>query len=172
MTLKWYITNVVSGQENKVCDEINRIAADREDIGKAFVPVRKVVKIKKGKKVEDTQRLFPGYVFVSMDLDSDSYTDVRSVPKVLGFLGCKKKPESVSEEKINSILKKIENNEFDQQNKTFEIGDVVRVTEGSFESFTGTVEGRDNDKNILKISISIFGRPTIIDIDVTKIEKV
>lgn len=170
MGLKWYIVNVVSGQERKISDEINRIASKDKDIEKAFVPVRKTIKVKKGKKVEDLQKLFPGYVFVNVSLGGDAYDKINSVPKVIGFLGPKAKPEVISDEKVESILKKMETQETEEEEVTFDIGDTVKVIAGPFESFTGTVERYE--KKMLKISISIFGRPTIVDIDVSRVEKV
>ena len=86
MTMKWYIANVVAGQENKVCDEINEIAKTNEYIEKAFIPTKKVFKHVRGKKVETAQKLFPNYVFVNMEMNKDSYAVIRNIPKVFGFL--------------------------------------------------------------------------------------
>jgi transcription termination/antitermination protein NusG len=171
MTFKWYIVNVVSGQEQNVCNEINRIADKKQGIDKAFVPMKKVLKIKRGKKVEDVQKIFPSYVFAHLDLSLGIYDDVRSIPKVLGFLGSKIKPQIVSDEKVESILNKIEAQESEEEKVNYEIGDAVKVIEGPFESFTGTVEGKEENKKLLKISISIFGRPTVVDLDISKVEK-
>jgi transcriptional antiterminator NusG len=172
MSFKWYIVNVVSGQEQKICNEINRISEKNDGIDKAFVPVKKILRIKRGKKVEDVQKLFPGYVFAHLDLSLGSYEDIRSVPKVVGFLGSKLKPQVVSDAKVEGILSKMESQESEDEKITYEIGDLVKVIEGPFESFTGTVEGKDDSKNILRISISIFGRPTVVDLDFSKVERV
>ena len=169
---KWYIINVVAGQENKICDDINNIAKTNENIKEAFIPTKKVFKHVRGKNVESAQKLFPNYVFVNMNMDKDSYGAIRSIPKVLNFLGSKDKPEEVSDAKMEKLMNKItEENNLSEEN-VFEIGETVKVIEGPFESFTGTVESKDADKNVLRISISIFGRPTIIDIEANRVEKI
>lgn len=169
---KWYIINVVAGQENKICDDINNIAKQNENIKEAFIPTKKIFKHVRGKKVESTQKLFSNYVFVNMEMNKDSYGIIRGIPKVLGFLGSKIKPEEVSDAKMEKLMNKItEENNLSEEN-IFEIGELVKVIEGPFESFTGTVESKDSDKNILRISISIFGRPTIIDIEANRVEKI
>ncbi len=172
MAKKWYIVNVVAGQENKICDEINKLAAESDFIEKAFIPVKKVFKHVRGKKVEVAQKLFPNYVFVNMEMNNASYGIIRNIPKVLGFLGSKLKPEEVSDEKISKLLERIDEENNVSEKDIYEIGDTVKVIEGPFESFTGTVESKDSEKNILKISISIFGRPTIIDIEAKRVEKI
>lgn len=172
MAKKWYIVNVVAGQENRICDEINEIAVGSDFVEKAFIPVKKNFKHVRGKRVEVTQKLFPNYVFVKMEMNNTNYGIIRNIPKVLGFLGSKLKPEEVSDEKISKLMERIdEENNLSEEN-VYEIGDTVKVVEGPFESFTGTVESKDSEKNILKISISIFGRPTIIDIESKRVEKV
>jgi len=172
MNNKWYILNVVAGQEGKICDEINDIAKENEFVKSAFIPAKKVVKHVRGKKVDATQKLFPNYVFVNMEINSDSYAIIRSIPKVLGFLGSKTKPEEVSDSKIESLKTRINDENNQKEENNYEIGDNVKVIEGPFDSFTGTVESKDSEKNILKISISIFGRPTVIDIEANRVEKV
>ena len=104
---KWYIINVVAGQENKICDDINNIAKTNENIKEAFIPTKKVFKHVRGKKVESAQKLFPNYVFVNMNMDKDSYGAIRSIPKVLNFLGSKDKPEEVSDAKMEKLMNKI-----------------------------------------------------------------
>jgi transcription termination/antitermination protein NusG len=172
MAKKWYIVNVVAGQEGRICDEINKIAVENDSVGKAFIPVKKVVKHVRGKKVDVEQKLFPNYVFVNMEMNNASYGVVKNIPKILGFLGSKLKPEEVSDEKISKLMDKINEDSTLSEESVYEVGDTVKVIEGPFESFTGTVESKDSEKNILKISISIFGRPTIIDIEAKRVEKV
>ena len=105
-------------------------------------------------------------------MDKDSYGAIRSITKVLNFLGSKDKPEEVSDAKMEKLMNKItEENNLSEEN-VFEIGETVKVIEGPFESFTGTVESKDADKNVLRISISIFGRSTIIDIEANRVEKI
>lgn len=172
MSKKWYIVNVIAGQENKICDELNKLALENDFLEKAFIPVKKTFKHVRGKKVEAFQKLFPNYVFVNMEMNNENYAIIRNIPKVLGFLGSKLKPEEVSDEKIASLMERIDKENNLSEENVFEIGDTVKVMEGPFESFTGTVESKDSEKNLLKISISIFGRPTIIDIEAKRVEKI
>ena len=172
MANKWYIVNVVAGQENKICDEINAIAKENDFIKEAFIPTKKIFKHVRGKKVDAMQKLFPNYVFVNMEMNNDSYAVIRNISKVLGFLGSKLKPEEVSDSKIENLKNRINEENNLMEENIYEVGDAVKVTEGPFESFTGTVESKDSEKNILKISISIFGRPTIIDIEANRVEKI
>lgn len=172
MTNKWYIANVVAGQENKICDDINEIAKNNEYITKAFIPTKRVIKHVRGKKVEAAQKLFPNYVFINMEMNNDSYAIIRNIPKVLGFLGSKLKPEEVPDSNIENLMKKISEENNSLEENVYEVGDTVKVIEGPFDSFTGVVESKDPEKNILKISISIFGRPTVIDIEANRVEKI
>ena len=172
MTTKWYIVNVVAGQEAKICDEINLLAKGNTFVKEAFIPTKKIMKHVRGKKVESTQKLFPNYVFVNMEMNNENYATIRSIPKVLGFLGSRTKPEEVSDAKIEKLKNRIDEENSSLGEDNYEIGDTVKVIDGSFASFTGTVESKDSEKNVLKISISIFGRPTIIDIETNRVEKV
>jgi len=178
MDYKWYIANVVAGQENKVCNEIKNIIernADNENfsIKNALVPIKMVTKIKNGKKVQDEQRLFPGYVFVNMCLENtDASTIIRSIPKVMGFLGSKSRPQVVPESKVQGIINKMENASVNESEEFhFEVGESVKIIQGPFESFTGIVEEADNEKKRLKLSVTIFGRTTSVDLDVSQVEK-
>ena len=172
MDFKWYTLAVYSGSEAKVSNDINRMAESNDNIREAFVPVKKVFKISKGKKVEATQKIFPNYIFVCMKANRSTIDELRGMPKVMGFLGNNPlKPESVPEEKINKLKQEAEKDLVIEED-SFEIGDSVRINDGHFESFTGIIEGKDEVKNILKVSISIFGRNTIIELDPTKVEKI
>jgi transcriptional antiterminator NusG len=172
MDYKWYIVNAVSGCENSVCKEINKLALTDDDIKEAFVPVKRVFKIVKGKKVEAEQKLYPAYVFVNMICNNKTLGAIRSIPKALGFLGGSKyKPDVVS----NSEIEKIRNrmvSEASLEEEVFDIGDKVKIVDGPFDTFVGTVDGFDKEKNILKVSILIFGRTTVVDIDKSKVEKI
>lgn len=172
MDFKWYTLAVYSGSEIKVVDDINKLAVVNENIKEAFVPIKKVLKLSKGKKVEATQKVFPNYIFINMIANRFTIDELRSMPKVMGFLGTNPlRPESVSEVKINKMKQESEQNVIVEEDK-FEIGDTVKIKEGHFESFSGVIEGKDESKHLLKIAISIFGRSTIIDIDSSKVEKV
>ncbi len=172
MDFKWYTLAAYSGSESKVADDINKMVSTNGNIKEAFVPTKKVFKVLKGKKVEADQKVFPNYVFVNMIADRATLDILRSMPKVMGFLGSNPlKPESVPSAKIEKMKKEAQRSVAAEDDK-FEIGDTVKIKEGHFESFTGVVDGKDESKNILKIAISIFGRSTIIDIDSSKVERV
>ncbi|MDR1494969.1 MAG: hypothetical protein LBI29_02955 [Rickettsiales bacterium] len=171
MDYKWYTLAAYSGSEIKVGEEINRMAVVDENIKEAFVPMKKVIKILRNKKVEASQKVFSNYIFINMRADVDTINKIRSMPRVMGFLGKTLHPESVSPEKIEKMKLEAMQDIVSEESK-FEIGDSVRIKEGHFESFNGVVEGKDESKGLLKISISIFGRSTIMDIDALKVEKI
>ncbi len=173
-TYKWYILNVMAGQENKIAGEIKSMIAQgifKENVADAVVPSQEVLKIKRGKKVQDSQKLFPGYVFVNANIDSDAYSALNAIPKVLGFLGSKNKPEEVSQEKMDNILSSTQNQQTDNSNIVFEVGETLNVIEGPFESFSGVVEEFDADKRKVKIAILIFGRATSVELELNQVEK-
>lgn len=172
---KWYILNVMAGQENKVASDIKSMilrGAVGNHIIEVLVPTKPVVKIKKGQKVQETQKLFPGYVFINASLGGEVYSLVNSIPKVMGFLGGKNNPQPVSDAKMQSILNLSSEQSSDSKNVAFEIGETLNVIEGPFESFTGTVEDFDVEKQKIKISVLIFGRATSVELDISQVEKV
>lgn len=174
-TLKWFILNVVAGQENKVSNDIKTmmLRADLKDhIIDVLVPTKPVFKIKRGKKVQENQRLFPGYVFVNTDMSGNIYNLLTGVPKVMGFLGSKNNPQPVGKEKMESILSLNSQEEANSKNFSFEVGESVNIIEGPFESFSGVVEDFDAEKQKLKISVLIFGRATSVELDISQVEKV
>lgn len=165
----------MAGQENKISDNISSIAQGNlsEHISDILVPCKKIVKIKKGQKVLEDQKLFPGYVFVKANLESDAYNIIIAIPKVMGFLGSKNNSEPVSEKKMEEIFSLINNEEKKSNAKQiFEVGEMLNVIDGPFDSFSGVVEEFDNEKQRVKISISIFGRATSVDLEVSQIEKI
>ncbi len=172
---KWYILNVMAGQENKIAGEIKSMIM-RGALGKnvvdALVPSKQVVKIKKGQKVQETQKLFPGYVFINADINSEAYNALNAIPKVIGFLGGKNSPEPVSDAKMQDILDTSKEQAVSSKNIVFETGETLNVIEGPFESFSGVVEEFDSEKQKVKISILIFGRATSVELDVNQVEKV
>lgn len=172
---KWYILNVMAGQENKVAADIKSMIA-RGAVGKfiteVLVPTKPVVKIKKGQKVQETQKLFPGYVFINANLAGEAYNLINSIPKVMGFLGGKNTPQPVADAKMQDILNLSSEQASDAKNVAFEIGETLNVIEGPFESFTGVVEDFDAEKQKVKISVLIFGRATSVELDINQVEKV
>lgn len=172
---KWYIVNVMAGQENKIASDIKSMIARGNidgDVSDVLVPTKTVMKIKKGQKVQELQKLFPGYIFIHATMDGNVYNIINSIPKVMGFLGSKNNPQSVPEAKIQEIIGLISSQESSSKQAIFEIGEMVNVTEGPFESFAGAVENFDQEKQKVKISVSIFGRATSVELDVNQVEKV
>jgi transcriptional antiterminator NusG len=172
MNYKWYTLAVYSGSESRVCTEIEKLSKENSNVKEVFIPTKKTFKIQKGKKVESTQKLFPNYIFVNMNYNRETLDSIRNMPRVMGFVGIDPlNPTMVPEEKIDEMKKNSEDMVVEEEDK-LEIGDAIRIKEGHFESFNGVIEGRDENKNILKISITIFGRNTMIEIEPSKVEKV
>jgi transcriptional antiterminator NusG len=172
---KWFILNVMAGQENRIANDIKLMIARGQldkHVMEVLVPVKAIFKIKKGQKVQETQRLFPGYVFINANLNSEAYNLINSIPKVMGFLGSKNNPEPVSEAKMQEILNLNSQLATDSKNVIFEVGEALNIIEGPFESFSGVVEDFDSEKQKVKISVLIFGRATSVELDVTQVEKV
>lgn len=171
---KWYILNVMAGQENKIAAEIKSMIL-RGTIGAVFdvlVPSKQVMKVKKGQKVQETQKLFPGYVFINADIGAEVCNALNSISKVIGFLGGKNTPEAVGDAKMQDILKTSSEQEVTNKIAIFETGETLNVIEGPFESFSGVVEEFDAEKQKVKISILIFGRATTVELEVNQVEKV
>jgi transcriptional antiterminator NusG len=167
--------HVYSGSEKKVAEAILEQAEKknlRDKILQVLVPTEEVVEIKKGEKVTSERNFFPGYLLIQMYLQDDSWHLVSNTPKVTGFLGSGGKPSSVSETEVKRILSQVEEqHEIARSALLFEIGEQVRVSDGPFTSFTGLVEDVDQEKERLKVSVSIFGRPTPVDLAYSQVEK-
>jgi transcriptional antiterminator NusG len=175
MDHKWYILNVMAGQEQKIANEIQSMI--KKDLAQcvldALVPCKKIIKIKKGQKIQEDQKLFPGYVFVHADLNSDAYNIISAIPKAMSFLGGKNSPQKVAKEKMDEIFSMISSDEKeDVGGEIFEIGETLNIIEGPFESFSGVVEEFDVEKQRVKISVLIFGRATSVELNVNQVEKV
>jgi transcriptional antiterminator NusG len=172
---KWYILNVMAGQENKIAAEIKSMILHGnldKNIVDVLVPSKQIMKIKKGQKVQETQKLFPGYVFINANINSEAYNALNAIPKVIGFLGGKNTPEAVSDAKMQDILKTSSEQAVSSKHVIFEAGETLNVIEGPFESFSGVVEDFDVEKQKVKISILIFGRATSVELDINQVEKV
>ena len=172
----WYVVNVYSGYEKKVAEHIREQAAKKglaQQIETIFVPTEEVVEIKKGAKITSERQFFPGYVLIKMQLTDEVWHLVRHTPKVSGFLGGKGKPTPVSQVEVDRILAQVaEGIQKPKSTITFEIGEQVRVSEGPFTSFNGLVEEVDEEKQRVKVAVSIFGRSTPIDLDFVQVEKI
>lgn len=171
----WYILNVMAGQENRIASELKSVIQSKKDgaiINDVVVPTKNQIKVKKGKKVQENQKIFPGYIFINAQLNSSTKKIINSIPKVMGFLGPKNKPQTVSEDKVKEIIKFSESQDLSHSDSNFEIGQMLNIIEGPFESFSGVVEEYDVEKKKVKISVSIFGRATSVELDVNQVEKV
>ena len=173
--MNWYIVQAYSGFENKVADTIKDIMSRNSletNLGEILVPTQKVVEVKKGKRTQKQKKYFPGYVLVKLDLNKNIYYKIKNIQKVSGFLGPEGNPVPVSEKEIKKIMGQIDEKEADPSaGITFEVGEKVKVCDGPFASFTGLIEEIDEEKLRLKVSVSIFGRPTPVDLEFNQVEK-
>ena len=178
MAAQWYVIHVYSGFEKKVAESIREQATQKgmaERFEEILVPTEEVVEVRKGAKVAAERKFFPGYVLVKMDMNDDSWHLVKNTPKVTGFLGGGRgnKPSPVGQAEVDRILKQVQEGiERPRPSITFEIGEQVRVSDGPFQSFSGTVEEVDEARSRLKVAVSIFGRPTPVELEYTQVEKV
>ena len=176
MTHKWYIVHAYSGFEKKVATAILDKAKTKNIealFSEIIVPTEEVVEVKKGKKRNAERKFFPGYVLTKMEMTDETYHMVKALPKVSGFLGhTKGRPSAVSEIEINKILQDIEEGVTSPKPSiTFEVGEQVRVSDGPFASFNGLVEEIDEERSRVKVSVSIFGRSTPVELEYTQVEK-
>lgn len=175
MALKWYIIHVYSGFESKVKTALEeRIAAcpHADKFGEVLVPTEQVVELVKGKRKESSRKFYPGYILVRMELDDDTWHIVNNTAKVTGFLGGKDKPTPISDEEAEQILNRMEAGQLKPQPKYFfEIGDEIRVIDGPFTNFNGTVEDVNPEKGKIKVLVSIFGRATPVELEFVQVSK-
>ena len=176
MAKRWYVVHVYSGFEKKIAEQI-KAQAEQNGLGEQFdevlVPSENVVEVRRGVKVSSEHKFFPGYVLVKMELTDDAWHLVKNTPKVTGFLGSKTKPSPIPESEAERILKQSQEGvERPRPAVLFDIGEQVRVSDGPFASFNGTVEDVDEEKGRLKVSVSIFGRSTPVELEYGQVEKV
>ena len=171
----WYIVQSHSSFENKVAQLIKEEAEKAkvaEKIEEIVVPTHDVTEVKRGKRVQRKKKYFPSYVLVKMEMNKELYHMIKNIQKVTGFLGTPGAPARVSDKEIDKILGNIkEGSLVPEPSITFDIGEQVKVCEGPFASFTGLVEEVDEEKSRLKVSVSIFGRPTPIELEYNQVEK-
>jgi len=176
MAKRWYVVHVYSGFEKKIAQQIKDQAIQSglgEQFEEVLVPSENVVEVRRGQKVSSENKFFPGYVLVKMDLTDDAWHLVKNTPKVTGFLGSKTKPSPIPEAEAERILKQSQEGvERPRPAVLFDIGEQVRVSDGPFASFNGTVEDVDEEKGRLKVSVSIFGRSTPVELEYGQVEKV
>ena len=176
MSKRWYIVHAYSNFEKKVADSIREQAAQRglvEKFEEILVPTENVVEIRRGRKINAERKFFPGYVLVKCDLSDDDFHLIKNTPKVTGFLGADNKPMPISDAEADRIKGQVaEGVDHPKPSMSFEIGETVRVADGPFASFNGTVEEVDEGRSRVKVAVSIFGRATPVELEFAQVEKV
>ena len=176
MAARWYVVNVYSGSEKKVAESLKEQAVLKkmeDKILDVLVPTEEVVEIRKGAKVNAERKFFPGCMLVKMEMSDECWHVVKNTPGVSGFLGSRNKPQPISDAEAERIIKQMtEGVERPQTMIDFEVGEQVRVTDGPFASFVGVVEEVDSEKSRLKVSVSIFGRYTPVELEFSQVEKI
>jgi transcriptional antiterminator NusG len=175
MAKRWYSVSVLSNYEKKIAEQIRAEAAEKgleDQIEEVLVPTEEVIEIRRGKKVPTERRYMPGYVLVRMEMSDQSYHLINSINRVTGFLGPQGRPMPMRDSDVNQILNRVEEGQESPRTLiTFVIGEKVKVADGPFEGFDGMVEDVDDDHQRLKVSVSIFGRATPVELEYTQVSK-
>ena len=179
---KWYIVHAYSNFEKKVAESIREQAKSRglahlfdQEVGEGgvMVPTERVIEMRRGRKVDAERKFFPGYVLVKMELSDEAYHLIKNTPKVTGFLGADNKPFPISDAEAQRILHQVQEGiDRPKPSVSFEVGEQVRVSDGPFASFNGTVEEVDDARSRVKVAVSIFGRPTPVELEFGQVEKI
>ena len=173
--MNWYIVQAYSGFEKKVIesikDELKKNKLE-DSLGEILVPTHQITEVKKGKRTKKERKYFPGYVLLKVELTKQIYHLIKNLSKVSGFLGSGDKPTPIYDNEIQRILGQVSENADSQKSGiSFEIGEKVKVCDGPFASFNGLIEEIDEEKSRLKVSVSIFGRATPVDLEFNQVEK-
>ena len=175
MAMAWYVVHTYSGYENKAKlaleDAIRRYALE-DKFGEILVPTEKVVEVKDGKKKTNTRKVFPGYIFVQMEINTETWHVVKTTPKITGFIGGSRNPPPITEEEIKRIIGVESEDEQDETTVVidFDRGDEINIIDGPFASMKGRVEEVNQARGKLRVMVSIFGRPTAVELDFTQVE--
>lgn len=176
MAKRWYVVHVYSGFEKKIAQQVKEQAAQKglaDLVDDVLVPSEDVVEVRRGQKINTERKFFPGYVLVKMEMTDETWHLIKDTPKVTGFLGTKTRPSPIPESEAERMLKQsAEGVERSRPAVLFEVGEQVRVADGPFTSFNGTVEEIDEEKGRVKVSVSIFGRSTPVELEYAQVEKV
>ena len=171
----WYIVQTFSGFEQKVAEVIKeklKVKGLVDKIEKVEIPMHEITEVKRGKRIQRKKNFFPSYVLVKMEMNKELYHMIKNIQKVTGFLGTTGTPVAVPDQEIDKIMGNIKEGSLSPEPRlSFDIGEQVKVCEGPFASFTGLVEEVDEEKLRLKVSVSIFGRPTPIELEYNQVEK-
>ncbi|WP_136636880.1 transcription termination/antitermination protein NusG [Pseudooceanicola onchidii] len=175
MAKRWYSVSVLSNFEKKIAEQIRTSVAEQgleDEIEEVLVPTEEVIEIRRGKKVTTERRFMPGYVLVRMEMSDQGYHLINSINRVTGFLGPQGRPMPMRDAEVAAILGRVaEGEETPRTLIHFEIGEKVKVNDGPFEDFTGMIEEVDDDNQRLKVSVSIFGRETPVELEFTQVTK-
>lgn len=175
MAKRWYSVSVLSNFEKKIAEQIKQAVVDaglQDEIEEVMVPTEDVIEVRRGKKVTSERRFMPGYILVRMEMTNKGYHLISSINRVTGFLGAQGKPMPMRDAEVNGILNRVEEGQEAPRNLIrFELGEHVQVTDGPFEGFSGMVEDVDEAHNRLKVTVSIFGRATPVELEFTQVSK-
>ncbi len=175
MAKRWYSVSVLSNFEKKIAEQIRHAVAEaglEDEIEEVLVPEEEVIEIRRNKKVTVPRRFMPGYVLVRMEMTDQGYHLITSINRVTGFLGPQGRPMPMRDHEVEAILGRVEEGENQPRTMiSFDIGEKVNVTDGPFEGFDGMVEDVDDDNQRLKVTVSIFGRATPVELEFTQVSK-
>ena len=175
MAKRWYSVSVLSNYEKKIAETIRQSVIDagmEEQIEEVLVPTEEVIEVRRGKKVATERRFMPGYVLVRMEMSDEGYHLIISINRVTGFLGPQGRPMPMRDAEVNQILNRVQEGEESPRTLIhFEIGEQVKINGGHFEGFDGNVEEVDEDHQRLKVTVSIFGRATPVELEFTQVSK-
>ena len=175
MAKRWYSVSVLSNFEKKIAEQIKTAVSEASleaEIEEVLVPTEEVIEVRRGKKVTAERRFMPGYVLVRMEMSDQGYHLINSINRVTGFLGPQGRPMPMRDAEVNAILNRVQEGEDSPRTLiNFEIGEKVKVNDGPFEDFDGLVEFVDEDNQRLKVTVSIFGRETPVELEFTQVTK-